>query len=147
MNPRLLVMAVLALLLGLLAGGARAEPPLTLLQTIEMPDVPAGPYADHMALDVKGQRLFTTPQAQKAVADIDLRAGSVVHTIRGFVNPHAILYREDRNRLFVTDGRGALVILDAGSYREPHSGLRFAMIFSCEPALKTDRNPGFVLQP
>jgi DNA-binding beta-propeller fold protein YncE len=121
MNPRLLVMAVFALLLSLLAGGARAEPPLTLLQTIEMPDVPAGPYADHMALDVKGQRLFTTPQAQKAVAVLDLRAGRVVHTIRGFVNPHAILYREDRNRLFVTDGRGALVVLDAGSYRRIHS--------------------------
>src|SRR5580704_930808 len=108
-------------LLGLLASGTTTAQPLTLLQTIAMPEVPSGPYADHMALDVKGQRLFTTPQAQKAVVVLDLKAGKVVHTIRGFVNPHAILYREDRNRLFVTDGSGALVVLDASSYRRIRS--------------------------
>jgi DNA-binding beta-propeller fold protein YncE len=52
---------------------------------------------------------------------LDLRAGKVLHTIRGFANPHAILYREDRNRLFVTDGSGALVVLDASSYRRLRS--------------------------
>ncbi len=57
-----------------------------------MPEVPAGPYADHMALDLKGERLFTTPQANKAVDVIDLKTGRVLHTIGGFGNPHAILY-------------------------------------------------------
>jgi hypothetical protein len=108
-------------LLGLLAPGTAAAQPLTLIQTIAIPEVPSGPYADHMALDLKGQRLFTTPQAQKAVVVLDLKAGKVLHTIRGFVNPHAILYREDRNRLFVTDGSGALVVLDASSYRRIRS--------------------------
>jgi DNA-binding beta-propeller fold protein YncE len=42
----------------------------------------------------------------------------VLRTIKGFGNPHAILYRRDRNRLFVTDGDGALRIFDATSYRE-----------------------------
>ena len=92
--------------------------PLTLVQTIEMPEVPAGPYADHMALDLKGQRLFTTPQANKAVDVLDLATGKVLRTIGGFGDPHAILYRADRNRLFVTDGEGALRIFDATSYRE-----------------------------
>jgi hypothetical protein len=37
-----------ALVLGLLAGfSASAQQPLALVQTIEMPEVPAGPYADH----------------------------------------------------------------------------------------------------
>src|SRR5579863_5148936 len=101
------------------ASVAIAQQPLSLVQSIEMPEVPAGPYADHMALDLRGHRLFTTPQANKAVDVLDLKAGKVLHTITGFGNPHAILYRADRNRLFVTDGGvGALRIFDATTYRE-----------------------------
>jgi DNA-binding beta-propeller fold protein YncE len=101
------------------AGVALAQEPLAFVQSIEMPEVPAGPYADHMALDLKGGRLFTTPQANKAVDVIDLKAGRVLHTIGGFGNPHAILYRADRNRLFVSDGGlGALRVFDASTYRE-----------------------------
>lgn len=113
MNARFYLLA-----LGLLGSvAAEAQRPLTLVQAIEMPEVPAGPYADHMALDLEGRRLFTTPQANKAVDVLDLTTGKVLRTIRGFGNPHAILYRGDRNRLFVTDGDGALKILDATSYR------------------------------
>ena len=105
--------------LALGAGVALAQQPLALVQSIEMPEVPAGPYADHMALDLKGGRLFTTPQANKAVDVIDLKTGRVLHTIGGFGNPHAILYSRDRNRLFVTDGGlGALRVFDASTYRE-----------------------------
>src|ERR1035437_761117 len=97
------------------ASAALAQQPLVLVQSIEMPEVPAGPYADHMALDLKGQRLFATPQANKAVDVLDLKTGKVLHTIRGFGKPHAIRYREDRNRLFVTDGGiGALRIFEIG---------------------------------
>lgn len=95
---------------------APAEQPFILAQSIEMPEVPTGPYADHMALDLKGRRLFTTPQANKAIDVLDLTTGRVLRTIRGFGNPHAILFRGDRNRLFVTDGDGALEILDATTY-------------------------------
>src|ERR1035437_5167584 len=99
----------------LIASYTLAQQPLTLVQSIEMPEVPAGPYADHMALDHKGQRLFTTPQANKAVDVLDLTRGKVLYTISGFGNPHAIRYREDRNRLFVTDGGiGALRIFEIG---------------------------------
>lgn len=113
MNAHLYLLA-----LGVLgACPALAGQPFVLAQTIEMPKVPAGPYADHMALDIKGQRLFTTPQANKAVDVLDLATGQVRRTIRGVGNPHAILYRADRNRLFVTDGDGALRIYDATTYR------------------------------
>src|SRR5450631_2761280 len=95
---------------------AWSEPPFVLVQTIEMPEVPSGPYIDHMAIDFKGRRLFTTPQANKAIDVVDLAAGKVQRTIPGFGNPHAILYRHDRNRLFVTDGDGALHVLDSNTY-------------------------------
>lgn len=96
---------------------AQAQP-LALVQTIDMPDVPTGPYADHMALDVGGRRLFATPQAAHAVYVLDLRSGKVLHTIRGIDNPHAVLFRGDRRRLFVSDGGGSLRIVDSDSYRE-----------------------------
>ena len=96
--------------------------PLHLVQSIVMPEVPAGPYADHMAIDVRGHRLFTTPQANHAVDILDLSTGKVLHTITGFGNPHAILFREDKNRLFITDGgTGALRIFDATTYKEVKS--------------------------
>jgi len=101
------------------AFSAHAQQPLTLVQSIVMPEVPAGPYADHMALDLKGLRLFTTPQANKAVDVLDLKTGKVLHTIPGFGNPHAVFYRADRNRLFVTDGgQGLLRIFDATTFQE-----------------------------
>jgi DNA-binding beta-propeller fold protein YncE len=116
-SAALILILVLVVALVSPAPAADVEGPLTLVQTINMPDVPAGPYADHMAIDVKGGRLFTTPQAEKAVVVLDLKAGKVLRTIRGFVNPHTLLYRSDRSRLYVTDGKGELVILDAVSYR------------------------------
>jgi DNA-binding beta-propeller fold protein YncE len=92
--------------------------PLALVQTIEMPEVPTGPYADHMALDVEGRRLFATPQANHAVDVLDLQSGKLLHSIRGIGNPHAVLFRGDRRRLFVSDGAGKLWIFNSDSYRE-----------------------------
>lgn len=101
---------------------AVAQPPLRLAQTIEMPEVPPGPYADHMAIDLREQRLFVTPQANKAVDVLDLKTSKVLHTITGFGNPHAVLYREDTNRLFVTDGGvGELKVFDATTYQYLHA--------------------------
>jgi DNA-binding beta-propeller fold protein YncE len=95
-----------------------ARAPLMAVQIIELPDVPTGPYADHMALDARGHRLFTTPQAQKTVAVLDVANGKVIATLRGLLNPHAIHYRDDRNRLFVTDGDdGSVKVFDATTYR------------------------------
>jgi DNA-binding beta-propeller fold protein YncE len=116
-RPHSALLLLLAGLLSPLAHTAIGAQTLTLVQTITLPDVPPGPYADHMTLDVSGQRLFVTPQAQSAVAVLDLKAGSVLRTIRGFGNPHAVLYLRDRNRLFVSDGKGVVVVLDANSFR------------------------------
>jgi DNA-binding beta-propeller fold protein YncE len=91
--------------------------PLALVATYELPRVPTGPYADHMAIDAAGERLFVTPQAAHAVAVLDLRTGRVRRWLEGIADPHAILYRADRHRLFVTDGAGALLVFDADSYR------------------------------
>jgi hypothetical protein len=70
--------------------------PLRFLKAVVMPDVPKGPYSDHLAVDLQSHRLFATPQAQKSVQVIDFTTGKLLHTISGIGNPHSILYRPDQ---------------------------------------------------
>jgi DNA-binding beta-propeller fold protein YncE len=99
--------------------GARGQTPqpISLVQTIEMPGVPVGPYTDHLAVDLKGHRLFSTPQAHHSVQVFDLGTGKFVHEIAGLGNPHAVLYRTDLDRIYVVDGNpGLLRIYDGHDY-------------------------------
>jgi DNA-binding beta-propeller fold protein YncE len=94
---------------------AQTNEPLTLIHTIVMPDVPVGPYTDHLAVDLKGKRLFVTPQARKSVYVFDLETGKLIHDIPGFGNPHSILYRADVDQIFVTDGGAAQMKIFSGT--------------------------------
>lgn len=120
MPAPLRLLLVSALLLGLASSyaGARAEAadlPLVLKRSIVMPDVPVGPYSDHMAVDLAGKRLFATPQAAKAVAVLDLVHGRLLEMIGGFGNPHSIFYSARLKRLFVTDGGSGEVKVFSGA--------------------------------
>ena len=89
------------------------------VRTIVMPDVPKGPYSDHLAVDLATHRLFTTPQAQKSVQVLDYENGKLIHTISGINNPHSILYRSDLNRIYITDGGDNLLrIYDGETYQQ-----------------------------
>lgn len=99
-----------------------ATGPLRFLQAVMMPDVPKGPYSDHLAVDLQGHRLFVTPQAQKSVQVIDFTTGKLDHTIGGIGNPHSVLYRQDLDEIFVTDGEaGLLRIYDGKEYKQQNS--------------------------
>jgi DNA-binding beta-propeller fold protein YncE len=109
---------VLAMMIAVLGGGTRAQEaaPLKLLHTFKLPADVKGNF-DHFAIDVKTNRLFATPEDYKAVLVLDLRSGKLIHTIQGIERPHAILYREDLHRLYVTDGKaGELKVFDSNSY-------------------------------
>jgi DNA-binding beta-propeller fold protein YncE len=92
-----------------------ADAPFILKRSIVIPDVPVGPYSDHMDVDLAGKRLFATPQAAKAVAVLDLEHGRVLKMIGGFGNPHSIFYSARLKRLFVTDGEGGEVKVFSGA--------------------------------
>jgi DNA-binding beta-propeller fold protein YncE len=98
-------------------GKASTETPLKLVGKYEFPSSVTGRF-DHLLVDLKTQRLFTTPQAIKAVMVFDLKTREVIHTIPGIEIPHHLLYRDDLNRLYVTDGGngGALRIFDGKTY-------------------------------
>jgi len=95
---------------------AFAALPLTLSQTLQLPGEVKGHF-DHLAIDIKGHRLFTTPEDYKSVIVFDYVTGKIVHNIKGIGMPHAVLYREDVDRIFVTDGDpGAVRIFDGKTY-------------------------------
>jgi WD40 repeat protein len=89
---------------------------LKLVQTIKLPSDVKGNF-DHFEIDLKNNRFFATPENYKAVLVFDAKTGKLIHTMRGIDKPHAVLYREDINRLYITDGdAGDLKIFDATTY-------------------------------
>lgn len=109
---------ILVVILGLFACISHAEEaaPLKLVGTFKLPADVKGNF-DHFAIDLAGNRLFATPEAYKAVLVFDLKTGQLIHKITGIEKPHAILYRADLKRLYVTDGEaGDVKIVDSDSY-------------------------------
>lgn len=117
---RPLYLALCALAVGF-CGTARAQTPrhsspLKLVQTIKLPGV-AG-RIDHMAMDVKGKRLFVAALGNHTVEVVDVGTGRVVHTITGLEEPQGILYTPASNLLFVADGElGTCRVYNAATYR------------------------------
>ena len=86
-------------------------------QTITLPPDAKGQF-DHFGVDLKGNRLFATPEGSKSVRVFELKSGKPIHTISGIEKPHAVLYREDLDRIYVTDGEaGDLKIFDGKTYK------------------------------
>src|SRR6266851_9434630 len=91
--------------------------PIKLIQTYELPAEVKGNF-DHFGIDLKGGRLFATPEGYHAVVVFDLKTGKLVHKIDGIGKPHAVLYREDLNRIYITDGdAGDLKVFDGTTYK------------------------------
>src|SRR6266853_4126507 len=116
MKKLLLVPLVVFIALGIKVQGEETAP-LKLVQTITLPAAIKGHF-DHFEVDLKGARLFATPEGYKSVLVFDLKTGKLIHTIGGIGKSHAVLYREDLNRIYVTDGEvGDVKIFDGKTYR------------------------------
>jgi DNA-binding beta-propeller fold protein YncE len=115
MKKRYSVLVAFLVLFAIPARGQDA-PPLKLVQTLTLPPDIRGNF-DHFGVDLRGDRLFATPEGYKAVLVFELKSGKPIHTISGIGKPHAVLYREDLNRIYVTDGdAGDLKIFDGKTY-------------------------------
>src|SRR5467141_4808322 len=89
--------------------------PLRLVQAIPLPSVEG--YFDHMAVDIKGQRLFVPGEHQRTIEVIDLRTGKDIHTITGFGgDPRKTLYLPKTNEIWVDDGDATVKAYDGTSY-------------------------------
>ncbi|PYU20306.1 MAG: hypothetical protein DMG30_21505 [Acidobacteria bacterium] len=109
------------LLFGLLVVVQRApaqeKAPLKLIETTPLPGF-SGDF-DHLAADLKGNRLFLAAEDHKTVEVFDLRSGKPIHSITGFGQPHAIVYLPDSNKLIVTDGDdfGRVALVSGENYQ------------------------------
>jgi DNA-binding beta-propeller fold protein YncE len=115
MKNRSLVLVATLVLFGVPAR-CQVAAPIKLIQTFELPAEVKGNF-DHFGVDLEGGRLFATPEGYHAVVVFDLKTGKIVHKIDGIGKPHGVLYREDVNRIYVTDGdAGDLKIFDGTTY-------------------------------
>jgi DNA-binding beta-propeller fold protein YncE len=118
MGKLIVAVASIFFFLCTLGGQVRASEPLVLINTIELPNVPEGHRTDHLSIDLKGHRLFATMQEAHTVAVIDLDANKVIHNLPAN-NPHAVVYRGDLDKIYVSDDDAAepgLKIFDGRDY-------------------------------
>jgi DNA-binding beta-propeller fold protein YncE len=93
----------------------QTTPPMKLIETIPLPNVEG--YFDHMAVDLKGQRLFLPGEHQRTVEVIDLREGKVIHTITGFGgDPRKTIYLPETNEIWVDDGDSTVKAFSGDTY-------------------------------
>jgi DNA-binding beta-propeller fold protein YncE len=115
-----MVRTTLAILIFLSTAGLDAQqpPPIHMVQTIPLPGVKG--HFDHFGFDAMHGRLFATLQAQGIVEVINAKSGKLIGTISGIGKPHAVLYRADQDRLYITDGNhdhGKVHAVDGRSFK------------------------------
>jgi len=93
---------------------AATPEPLQLIATIAMPAVKG--RIDHLSADLKGHRLFVAALGNNSVEVLDVGRNRHERSLAGFGEPQGVLYVEQSNRLYVTNGSaGRVDILDATS--------------------------------
>src|SRR5262245_25099336 len=97
--------AILCLVTLTIANGAGTQKsPLKLVQTIALPGVEG--RIDHLAVDVKGKRLFVAALGNNTLEVIDVAAGKRLHSITGLKEPQGVAYLPETNRIVVANGQG-----------------------------------------
>ena len=90
--------------------------PLRLVQTIPLPNVDG--RIDHMAVDIKGQRLFIAALENNTVEVLDLRAGRHIRSITGLHEPQGVSFIPEFNKIFVANAKnGACDVFDGSSFQ------------------------------
>lgn len=94
-------------------GGSK---PLILEATIPMTN--AQGRIDHLAIDLRGQRLFVAALGNNSLEVIDLKTNKQVRTINGLAEPQGVAYLPTSNRVFVANGKdGSVRIFDGSSWK------------------------------
>jgi hypothetical protein len=82
---------------------AQESAPLHLVQTITMSAGVEGKF-DHMAVDVKGDRLFLTAPQHHTIEVFDLKTGKWMRSVTGLGKPAGISYIAETNHVLFSDG-------------------------------------------
>src|SRR3954454_22099707 len=102
---------------GLLLGIMLGMPVLAEAQTAGMPlaleaKIPLGTVSgriDHLAIDLKRQRLFVAELGNNSIGVVDLSANRVQSTVPGLKEPQGIAYEPSTDAVYVANGGDGLV--------------------------------------
>ncbi|WP_354181139.1 hypothetical protein [Bradyrhizobium sp. LA6.1] len=115
---RLLVVVLTGIVLDGTATSAQSEDggPLQLEAKIPLGHVRG--RIDHMAVDLKRQRLFVAELGNDSVGVVDLATRSVMRPLSGFSEPQGVGYEPSTDMLFVANaGDGSVRVLDGNDYK------------------------------
>src|SRR5947209_7395161 len=101
-RPYCEAIVMMNLLMLTMLGLVLQTPPMRLVQTIPLPGVEG--RIDHLAVDVKGQRLLIAALGNNTVEVLDIKAGKHLKSLTGFHEPQGIAYLSDLNRIAVANG-------------------------------------------
>jgi DNA-binding beta-propeller fold protein YncE len=111
----ILMMPVFALLI---TTAAEAAAPLRLVTKFTMPSEVKGRF-DHLTADIPNNRLLLTAETAHEVLVFNLHTGKYLRAITGIEIPHAVFFRDDLNRIYITDGgAGELKIFNGKTYQQ-----------------------------
>lgn len=113
------VRVIVAAGVALCPGAASAQPAEALhqIKAIRLPDV-AG-RIDHLAVDLKGKKVFLAALEKNTVEVVDVATGAVTQTLPGFQKPQGLLYLANLHRLFVASGKDGTVKAFDGASLKP----------------------------
>jgi len=88
-----------------------------ILGLVETIPLPGDGYMDHLAVDVKGQRLFVSGEAAKSLIVVDLRAGKVIHETKGLsAMPKKPFYLPETDEVWMTLTDSSIVAISGTTY-------------------------------
>jgi YVTN family beta-propeller protein len=96
---------------------ARAETPLVLEAKIPLGQISG--RIDHLAVDVKRQRLFVAELGNNSVGIVDLAAQKVLRTITGLSEPQGVAYEPTTDAVYVANAGDGSVRLFRGNDLSP----------------------------
>ncbi len=108
-------LAAVATLTALLLTSAAPASELELVQTIVSKGKAGG--LDHVAIDVKRDRLFVANKSNNTLDIIDLKAGKVIDQKANQTGIQGIAYAADIDKVFVGLGNGTCNVFDGESYK------------------------------
>jgi len=74
---------------------------------------------DHLAIDLKRQRLYVAELGNDTVGVVDLKEGKVVQTLRGLKEPQGIGYEPTTDTVYIANGKDGSVRLYKGADLAP----------------------------
>ena len=116
MKKILQIIIAIVTILSLPQAHAEDNMPLKLAAKITLPKVRG--RIDHMAVDLKNDRLLIACAGNNTLEVVDLRAGKHLYSVAGFKKPQGVVCVSEYNKIYVTNGgNGECDILDGDSLK------------------------------